>query len=430
VPGVLGGLTARHLAATGRAGLLLLTSRRGPAAPGAAGLAAELAALGADVRLAACDTAGKAALAALLARVPAEKPLAAVIHAAGVLDDGVISALTPQRVDHVLAPKVDAAIALDELTSAAGLAAFVLFSSAAATFGSAGQGNYAAANAVLDALAHDRRARGLSAVSIAWGMWEQATGLTAHLGAAGRGRARGAVLPLDTAHGLDLLDAALDADSALAVAVHIDLATLRTQAQAGPLPPLWRALVRAPAAQPTAPSGGTLRQQLAGLPEAGQHELILRLVRTQAAAVLGHPSVEPVRPGAAFRDLGFDSLTAIELRNRLAAATGLRLPATLAFDQPTPQALADWLRAAIGQDGIAPAPAAPVLTELDKLRSVLSGINPDEIERAKITARLEALLSDWKSVNGQANGDAAGIELDSVTDNEMFDYIDKEFGLP
>jgi acyl carrier protein len=265
-------------------------------------------------------------------------------------------------------------------------------------------------------------------------MWEQATGLTAHLGAAGRGRARGAVLPLDTAHGLDLLDAALAADAdaplAVAVAAHIDLARLRAQAQAGPLPPLWRALVRAPAAQATALRDSTLRQQLAGLAEAGQHELILGLVRTQAAAVLGHPTADPVRPGAAFRDLGFDSLTAIELRNRLAAATGLRLPATLAFDQPTPQALAGWLRAAIGQDGTAPAPAAPVLTELDKLRSVLSKVNPGDSDRAKITARLEALLSEWKGANSQANGDAAELELDSATDNEMFDYIDKQLGLP
>jgi polyketide synthase 12 len=425
--GVLAGLVVRHLVTGHRAGHLVLASRRGPAAPGTPQLVAELARGGANIQVTACDTADRPALAGMLGRIPAAHPLTAVIHTAGVLDDGVISALTPERVDDVLRPKADAAIALHELTARAELSAFVLFSSAAATFGSPGQGNYAAANAVLDALAQDRRARGLPAVSIAWGMWEQATGMTAHLGEEGRTRGRGAVLPLATDEGLELLDAALGADVPVAVAVNVDLAVARVQAGAGTLPPLWHGLVRAPVAgQAAVAENETLSQRLAGLPEAGQHQLVLDLVRAQAAAVLGYPSADPVRPGAAFRDLGFDSLTAIELRNRLGTVTSLRLPATLAFDHPTPQALAAWLRAEITQDGTAP--AAPILTELDKLKSMLTNITPDDIERARISARLEAILSEWNGINNRANDDVDDIELDSASDSEVFDLIDKELG--
>jgi acyl carrier protein len=431
--GVLAGLTARHLAAGGRAGRLLLASRRGPAAPGTAGLAAGLAGLGAHVQVVACDAADRAALAGLLGQVPAADPLTAVFHTAGVLDDGVTGALTPGRVDYVLRPKADAAAYLDELTAGAELAAFVLFSSAAATFGSAGQGNYAAANAFLDALAARRRSAGLPAVSIAWGMWEQATGLTAHLGDEGRGRARGAVLPLATGQGLELLDAALAADVPVAVAVGLDMAALRAQAQAGMLPPLWRGLVRAAAAGPAAAGGGeggTLRGQLAALPEAGQHQLVLDLVRAQAAAVLGHASPDPVQPAAAFRDLGLDSLTAIELRNRLAAVTGLRLPATLAFDHPTPQVLATWLQAAITQDGTAPASAPSVLAELNKLETILSTTAVEDSTSDQIMVRLEAILSKWKDIrNQQGRGDSVEHKLESATDDEVFDFIGEEFGI-
>ncbi|HEV3294225.1 MAG TPA: beta-ketoacyl synthase N-terminal-like domain-containing protein, partial [Streptosporangiaceae bacterium] len=285
----------------------------------------------------------------------------AVIHTAGVLDDGVVGALTPERVDCVMRPKADAAIALDELTAGAELSAFVLFSSASATFGESGQANYAAANAVLDALAQRRRGRGLPATSIAWGMWEQATGMTAHLGETGRGRSRGAVLPLATDHGLELLDTVLAEDVAVAVAVNVDMAGLRARAGTGTLPPLWHGLVRVSASQPAGVQAmDTLRQQLAGLSRTDQDQAVLDLVRGQAAAVLGHSSPDPVRPGSAFRDLGFDSLTAIELRNRLSTITGLRLPATLVFDHPSPAVLAGWLHAEVlGDQAAAAAPAAP-----------------------------------------------------------------------
>jgi acyl carrier protein len=355
------------------------------------------------------------------------------VHAAGVLDDGVIGALTPDRVDRVLASKADAAVYLDELTARAELSAFVLFSSAAATFGSRGQGNYAAANAVLDAVAERRRFRGLPGVSVAWGMWEQATGMTAHLGQAGRQRASGGA-PLGTGQGLDLFDAALELDAAVGVAVNVDLGGLRAQARDQALPPLWRTLVRAPVPGPPAAPGGALAGQLAGLSAAGQAGLVLDLVRAQAAAVLGHASAEAVRPDAAFRDLGFDSLTAVELRNRLAAATGLRLPATLVFDRPTPQTLADWLREAITRDGTAFIQAAtsatPILTELSRLETMLSTTDVEDAESGKILARLEAILSKLKAIRKQEEGDeAVKQKLASASDDEVFGFIEENLGI-
>ncbi|HEV3288634.1 MAG TPA: beta-ketoacyl synthase N-terminal-like domain-containing protein, partial [Streptosporangiaceae bacterium] len=318
-----------------------------------------------------------AALAGMLGRVPAAHPLTAVVHAAGVIDDGVIGALTPERVTYVLRPKADAAVILDELTAALDLSAFVLFSSAAATFGAPGQGSYAAANAFLDALAQQRRARGLPAVSMAWGLWEQATGITAHLRDADRKRASGGAAALSDAQGLELFDAALAADVPVAVALNVDLAGLRAQAESGTLAPLWRGLVRVPASQQAAaPTADVLRRQLASLPEAGQEQLMLDLIRGHAAAVLGHASPDPVRPGSAFRELGFDSLTAIELRNQLATVTGLRLPATLIFEHPTPQMLAKWLRAeALGGAATADSlPAPPTRIPVAGERVAIVGI--------------------------------------------------------
>jgi NADP-dependent 3-hydroxy acid dehydrogenase YdfG len=405
-PGVLGGLVARHLAVTRRAGRLILASRRGPAAAGAARLAAALAGDGAHVELTACDVADRVALAGLLAAIPASRPLTGVIHAAGVLDDGVIDALTPDRLDYVLRPKAEAAIALDELTAGAELSAFVLFSSAAATFGSPGQGNYAAANAFLDALAARRRARGLPAVSIAWGMWEQATGLTAHLGETGRSRARGVLMPLATGQGLDLFDAALAAGAPMAVAAGVDLAGLRAQAGSGMLPPLWHGLVRIPASSPAAaPDGGPLRLQLAGLPPAGQHRVLLDIIREQAAAVLGHSSLDPVQPGTAFRDLG--------------------------FDQPTPQLLATWLHSqVVDEDQPAPALATSVLAELDRLEATLSTAHVENAASDQVVVRLEAILSKWKaSRKGEDGTDAVDRKLESATDDEVFDFLGEEFGI-
>ncbi|MGV4988922.1 SDR family NAD(P)-dependent oxidoreductase [Streptomyces sp. NRAIS4] len=347
--GALGGILARHLVTGHGVRRLLLVSRRGAEAPGAAGLKAELAALGAEATWAACDLADREALARLLAATPVDS----VVHTAGVLDDGVIAALTPERVGAVLAPKADAVLNLDELTGKS--TTFVLFSSAAGVFGNAGQGNYAAANAFLDAFARHRRAQGRPTVSLAWGLWEQEGAMADALDEAGRSRmARSGVLPLSTEDGLRLFDAALASDEPVLVPVRLDTAALRNRA-AGTVPALLRGLVRVPTrgtAQPAAT--GSLAERLAGLAGDARDEALLELVRAEVAAVLGHPSPRAVQPAHAFQDLGFDSLTAVELRNRLSTATGLRLPATLVFDHPTPAALARH----IGTELLGEAPAA------------------------------------------------------------------------
>jgi acyl transferase domain-containing protein/NADPH:quinone reductase-like Zn-dependent oxidoreductase/thioesterase domain-containing protein/short-subunit dehydrogenase/acyl carrier protein len=358
--GTLGGLAARHLALTGRASHVVLASRSGPGAAGAAALAAGIAGAGAGVLVAACDGADRQALAGLVDRAGRQAPLTAVVHAAGVLDDGVTGSLTPARVEAVMRPKADAAWHLHELTREADLDAFIMFSSAAAAFGSPGQGNYAAANAFLDGLAAARRAAGLPGVSLNWGLWAPGSAMTGHLGAGDRQRmARGGVAALGEEEGLALLDAALDRDEALLVPARLDVAAARARAAAGQqVPALWRALAGAPArtrAQAGTGTAETLAARLAALAPADRDRALLDLVRGHAAAVLGHASPEAVEPGRAFRDLGFDSLTAVELRNRIAAATGLRLPATLVFDYPAPAALAAYLGTELlgDQDGTA-----------------------------------------------------------------------------
>ncbi|MFE7520331.1 type I polyketide synthase, partial [Streptomyces halstedii] len=348
--GLLGSHVARRLVSGHGVRHLLLLSRGGPAAAGAEELRAELAALGAETAaVVACDVADRAALAAVLADLPSAHPLTAVVHTAGTLDDGVVTALTPERVDAVLRPKADAALHLHELTRDLDLTHFVLFSSAAGTFGGPGQANYAAANAFLDALAARRRAAGLAGQSLAWTLWEQPSALTGHLDEDDvRRLARSGMPPLSTERGLALFDTALTVDRAALVPMRLDTAALRSAAADGTLPPLLRGLVRTPprraaAAAETAADDNALRRRLAALDAGGRTRLLVELVRTHAAAVLGHTSPDTLDPGRAFRELGFDSLASVELRNRLNAATGLRLPAGLVFDHPTPAALADFL---------------------------------------------------------------------------------------
>ncbi|MFE9429337.1 type I polyketide synthase, partial [Kitasatospora sp. NPDC006697] len=300
----------------------------------------------------ACDAADREALAGVLAG----RRLAGVVHAAGVLDDGLVESLTPERLTGVLRPKVEAAVNLHELTVDQELAFFVLFSSAAGLLGNVGQANYAAANAGLDALAVQRQAAGLPAVSLAWGYWEQASSMTGHLAQAEIDRmARNGIRPLTTEQGLALFDAALGSTEPLLVPARFDLAALR--ASSAPLPALFRELVHRPnrrqAQGRDAVAAAALVQQLAGLGETEREALVLRFVRGCVAAVLGHADAELVDIDRAFKELGFDSLTAVELRNRLAVATGVRLPATLVYDHPTPVALARWLR-----DSLLAAPSA------------------------------------------------------------------------
>ncbi|MFJ4091791.1 SDR family NAD(P)-dependent oxidoreductase [Kitasatospora sp. NPDC089913] len=364
--GLLGSHVARRLVTGHGVRHLLLLSRSGPAAPGAEELRAELAALGAETAVVACDAADRTALAAVLADLPPAHPLTAVVHTAGTLDDGVVTALTPERVDTVLRPKVDAALHLHELTRDLDLTHFVLFSSAAGTFGGPGQANYAAANAFLDALAVRRRAAGLAGQSLAWTLWEQPSGLTGHLDADDvRRLARSGMPPLSTERGLELLDTALTVDRAALVPMRLDTAALRSAAADGTLPPLLRGLVRTPprraATGAAEADDNALRLRLAALDTTGRTRLLVDLVRTHAAAVLGHASPDTLDPGRAFRELGFDSLASVNLRNRLNTATGLRLPASLVFDHPTPAALADFLAAGLMDTGAAAAavPAVP-----------------------------------------------------------------------
>ncbi|MFD5680950.1 type I polyketide synthase [Streptomyces bacillaris] len=394
--GALGGLVARHLVTAHGVRNLLLVGRRGADAPGLAGLAAELRGRGARVDVEACDVADRDALAALLAGIPADRPLSAVVHAAGVLDDGTVESLTPARMRHVLRPKVDAALHLHALTRDLPLSAFVLFSSASATVGNAGQGNYAAANAFLDALAQHRRALKLPAQSLAWGLWERRSTMTGTLTAADlRRMSRGGTAAIGSEEGLALFDAALTLDEPLLVPVRIDLARLRAAARTAPVPALLSALVpgtvRRPASGADAAEADSLRRRLTGLPPEERLATLLDLVRSRGADILGHGGAGSIDPDQPFKDLGFDSLTSVELRNRLGAATGRRLPATLVFDHPTPAAVAAYLSTRLVPDG----PGGPAVTGKaagtpdHEISSLLATIPPAALRRAGL---LDALL--------------------------------------
>ncbi len=338
--GQLGGLLAKHLVQEHGVRSLLLASRRGAQAPGAHELEHELAELGAQVKLVACDVSDREQVAQLIASAPEEHPLGAVVHCAGALDDGVLGALTPERVDRVLAPKLDAAWHLHELTMCLPLRSFVLFSSVAGTLGSPGQGNYAAANAFLDALAAHRQAQGLPSVSIAWGWWETASEMTDHLRDVDLARLRRAGFEaFSSAEGLELFDAALASGRTVSVPLRLDEAQIALAARSGRLPALLDDLTPAPERQPAAPAGGSLARRLAGLPPGERSRIALEAVCGEVATVLGYDSPTAIDSRRAFKDLGFDSLLAVELRNRINDLTGLRLPATLVFDYPNPAAL-------------------------------------------------------------------------------------------
>ena len=335
----LGALSARHLAQKHGAKHLLLASRRGPNSPGAAELMAELEELGCQVRAVACDVSDRSQLEVLLAEIPAAAPLKGVIHSAVVLDDGVLDSLDAERLARVMGPKADAAWHLHELTADAELDSFVLFSSVAAIFGNPGQANYAAANSFLEALAQRRRAEGLPATAIAWGLWEQESETTTSLDDADLARlSRTGLLPLSTDRGLEIFDRAGSLESPLSFAVAANPMALRAAARAGLLPPLLSGLV--PAARRRAKSAGnSLAHRLAGVPAAERESLVLALVREHVATVLGHSSVDYVDVDRPLLELGLDSLGAVELRNRLAQATGIRLEATLIFDYPSSEAV-------------------------------------------------------------------------------------------
>ncbi|MFI2762280.1 SDR family NAD(P)-dependent oxidoreductase [Streptomyces echinatus] len=423
--GGLGALIARHLVTEHGVRRLLLAGRRGAGAPGAGELRDELAGSGAEVTLARCDAADRADLAALLA----EHDVRAVVHAAGVVDNGVLAALDADKVDRVLRPKVDAAWNLHELTRDKDLSAFVLLSSTAGLLVGGGQANYAAANTFLDGLAAHRRSLGLPAVSLAYGLWSGSGGMSAGIDAADLERLRRLGLPpLTPAQGLRAFDAGPGGEDAVLVPVRLDAAAVRARPDG--VPALLRGLVRPARRRGAEPAAGapadSWRDRLAPLADAERDRALVELVRTHVAGVLGHPSPESVDPGRAFQEMGFDSLAAVELRNLLAGATGLTLPATLVFDQPTPLALAAHLRTAL-----VPGPAdltRSALAGLDRLEADLHALPDQDGSHARVTARLEALLRGWQDTHGRAGAPVPTEDFGGASDDELFARIDNELG--
>ncbi|MEV4057772.1 type I polyketide synthase [Amycolatopsis sp. NPDC049688] len=420
--GTLGALAARHLVTRHGVRRLVLASRRGRDAGGVAELVAELTGLGAEVAVAACDVSDREQTASLLK----EHRPTAVVHTAGVFDAGVVGALTPEKLAKVFAPKVGAATNLDELTRDLDLDAFVVYSSASSIFMGAGSGGYAAANAFLDGLMARRRAAGRPGQSLAWGPWQELTGMAdtiddLTLSRMSRREGRGGVGGLGAEDGMELFDAALVSGRALLVPVELDLREVRADAATGTsVPPLLRGLVRVGRQQAKAAAGGDdgLVRRLAKLAPAQQEALLLDVVRTQVAVVLGHSGAGAVRADTAFKDSGFDSLTSVELRNRLRDATGLKLPATLVFDHPTPQALARHLR-----DELAVGEASAT----DSVLAGLSGLDAvievaDTAARDRITARLKELLTAAETA-GREPGSPED-DLDTASDEELFALVD------
>ncbi|WP_406280491.1 type I polyketide synthase [Embleya sp. NBC_00896] len=441
--GALGALAARRLITRHGARHVLLVGRTGPAAPGAAELRAELARLGASVRVEACDVADPTALAELLATITTEHPLTAVVHTAGVVADGALTTTDPDRLRAVLRPKVDAAWNLHTLTADLDLSAFVLYSSAVGVLGNPGQSAYAAANTFLDALAQHRHSHGLAATSIAWGHWAEAGGLAAHLTEVDRRRMAGSGLaPMSTETGLELLDRALDTPLPTPVAARVDTSALRPEAAIELLGGLARAATagRVPAQRTSARAGSGrkaaavgVRERLAGRPADEQYRELLLFVRLTAAAILGHDGADAIKPERGFLEAEFDSLGAIELRNRINAGTGLDLPSTLVFDHPTPVALAGHLRDRLFADAAVPG-TGPLLAELDRWQASLAdlladGHVPDEEFRAGVIARLHGLLGRFGAdVPGDSGLDVVE-QLGAATDDELFDFIDNELGI-
>ncbi|MEV6978534.1 SDR family NAD(P)-dependent oxidoreductase, partial [Kitasatospora sp. NPDC093806] len=426
--GALGGHVARWLAGQG-AEHLLLVSRRGSQAPGADDLAAELSALGAKVTVAACDIADRAALAALLDGIPAEHPLTAVFHTAAVLDDGVLDSLTVEQMARVARVKADAALHLDELTRSRDLDAFVLFSALAGTFAASGQGNYAPGNAFLDALAEQRRHDGFAATSIAWGVW------------GGAGMADGtAVGEVARRHGIPAMDPdlavaamkqALDRDETFLAIADIDwprfavaYTATRPSAFLGELPEVREITAGAGRDEQATGAAEALLERLAGKSAEEQVRLLADLVRDHVAAVLGHGSADSIDRKRAFKDLGFDSVVAVELRNRLTAATGLRLPASLVFDYPTSVRLAEHLHRGLVRQEDDGALEERALAQVSGVEELLARTAAHEDVHATVLAQLEEVLERYRS----AGRPAERPDLGAATADQLFAMLNRDFG--
>ncbi|AZS70419.1 polyketide synthase [Streptomyces lydicus] len=425
--GMLAGLVARHLVAEHGAKRLILAGRRGLAADGAPRLRDELTELGAHVEVVACDAADRNALGELLAGIPAEAPLTGVVHTAGVLDDGLIGALTPERIETVLRPKVDAAWNLHELTQDLNLSAFVLFSSASGVLGAPGQANYAAASTFLDALAEHRHAHGLPALSLAWGLWSERSDLTRKLTETDlRRMSREGLPPMSSEEGVALFDVVGAAGTPVVIPVALDA---KKVSAAGEVPAILRGIVRTPARRTVSAGPAvarSLRERLAEVPAAERAGVVLDLVRTHTAMVLGHSGAGMVNADQSFSELGFDSLTAVELRNGLHAETGLRLPATLVFDHPTSTALANHILAGLVDDE--PDAVATALATITKLENALLTLETESRERTTITKRLERALSRYRDGGSATDKRDTNSDIRDASADELLDFFDQEFG--
>ncbi|MFC1233341.1 type I polyketide synthase, partial [Streptomyces sp. Sce081] len=432
--GELGRQLATHLVREHGVRHLTLTSRRGTQVPNTDDLLTTLTAAGADsVDIQACDITDHQQTATLINNLT--RPLTGVFHLAGTLDDGLITTQTPQRLRKVLAPKIDGALHLHTLTTGHDLAAFVLFSSAAGILGGAGQSTYAAANTFLDALAEHRRAQGQVATSLSWGLWQQAgIGMTAHLGDAELARMRRqGVTALTTEQALHLLDTTLTGPHPHTVPVRLDLGAVRREAErSDDVPALFRGLVRARQrrAGAAAAAPGALRDRLLALPEEERHASVLEVVRREVAVVLGIADAASVGAKQVLKDLGIDSVMAVELRRRLSAETGVSLPATLAFDYPTPTAIAGLLLDKLGLGGAGSGTSAPRLTknQIDALVELLRSATPEQLTAQGLVAGcvdLHAALS--KTAAAEPEMDAADVADSSQED--LLDFLDRKFGV-
>ncbi|SOX53761.1 Phenolphthiocerol synthesis polyketide synthase type I Pks15/1 [Mycobacterium ahvazicum] len=440
--GMAGSAVAAHLVARYGVAHVVLASRGGAQGEGVAELVDRLRTAGAEVSVVACDVADRDALAALIAGLPARYPLKGVFHAAGVLDDGLIASLTPHRMDTVLRSKVDGAWNLHELTRDMDLSAFVMFSSMAGIVGSPGQGNYAAANSFLDELATYRRAHGLAGLSIAWGLWEQASGMTRHLDERDKARmSRIGLAPMATEQALRLFDTAMLAERPVLVAARIDPAALADNGAT--LPPLLSQLVARPIRRvidetdTTAASTTSLVARLQGLSAEQRHSELVDLVSRNAATVLGRPNAGDINAGSVFQDLGFDSLTAVELRNRLKTATGLTLSPTLIFDYPTPIVLAEHLDTRLVVPHAPDSAGQPDLMArlarfndiTRELQTLLNQPDWQPEDKPHLTTRIQTLLTTLSAhldPHDQREGDDEDIH--TASESELFAILDEELG--
>nr|WP_073939459.1 type I polyketide synthase [Streptomyces sp. TSRI0107] len=431
--GTLGSLLARHLTTHHGIRHLLLTSRQGPNAPGAQQLLHELTQHGAHPRIEACDTSNPTQLAHLLTTINPNHPLTTVIHTAGTTHDATLTT--------TLQPKTDTAWHLHHLTQNHNLTHFITYSSLTGLTGTPGQANYAAANTFLDALAHHRHTQALPATSLAWGLWQQTSTLTQHLTPTDHARmAREGILPLGTEEALALFDAALEGRQPLAVGAALDMSAVRSGAGAAVRPlfaelPGAERVARRAARVAVAPGGPSLRERLAGLDAVRRQDEVVDLVRGHVAAVLGHTDAHGVATERPFKELGFDSLTGVELRNRLAGVTGLSLPSSLVFDHPTPAALGRFLTQALApsEDDT----LASVLADLERVARRAVALPAAEGGRGEVATRVRELLSRLEpdgrrgpDGGGGGAGAAAGAAvLAEASDDEIFDFIDRELGV-